>query len=42
VVPGAFHGFDGVVSKAPVSKAFLASQIEFLRDALTTRERLEA
>jgi acetyl esterase/lipase len=42
VVPGAFHGFDGVVSKAEVSKSFLASQIEFLRGALTRKERLDA
>ncbi|GLP78070.1 esterase [Mycobacterium antarcticum] len=35
VVPGAFHGFDGVVPKAPVSKAFSASQIAWLRGVLT-------
>jgi acetyl esterase/lipase len=38
VVPGAFHGFDGVVPKASVSKSFAESQIEFLRGMLTLRE----
>ncbi|MCV7344773.1 alpha/beta hydrolase [Mycolicibacterium rhodesiae] len=31
VVPGAFHGFDGIVAKADVSKAFFNSQCESLR-----------
>ncbi len=35
-VPGAFHGFDLVVPKATVSKAFFASQCASLRSALTT------
>jgi acetyl esterase/lipase len=34
IVPGAFHGFDGVVSKAPVSQAFFASQVDWLRRTL--------
>jgi acetyl esterase/lipase len=38
VVPGAFHGFDGVVPKAPVSQAFFRSQVDWLRGALTPRE----
>jgi acetyl esterase/lipase len=33
-VPGAFHGFDLIVPKASVSKAFFASQCESLRSAL--------
>ena len=33
-VPGAFHGFDVVVPKAAVSKAFFASQCASLRSAL--------
>jgi acetyl esterase/lipase len=33
-VPGAFHGFDLVVPKADVSKAFFASQCASLRSAL--------
>jgi acetyl esterase/lipase len=41
VVQGAFHGFDGVAPKAPVSQSFLASQVEFLRDELTLRESAE-
>jgi acetyl esterase/lipase len=35
IVPGAFHGFDGVASKAPVSQAFFTSQVDWLRRALT-------
>jgi acetyl esterase/lipase len=35
VVPGAFHGFDLVASKAQVSQAFFASQCASLRAALT-------
>ncbi|KDF00151.1 alpha/beta hydrolase [Mycolicibacterium aromaticivorans JS19b1 = JCM 16368] len=31
VVPGAFHGFDGIVAKAEVSKAFFTSQCDSLR-----------
>ncbi len=31
VVPGAFHGFDGIVAKADISKAFFNSQCESLR-----------
>ena len=33
-VPGAFHGFDAVVRKAPVVRAFGASQIAALKKAL--------
>jgi acetyl esterase/lipase len=42
IVPGAFHGFDGVVPKAPVSRAFFASQVTWLRETLTQRESAEA
>jgi acetyl esterase/lipase len=35
VVPGAFHGFDGVVPKAAVSQAFFVSQIAWLKGILT-------
>lgn len=42
VVPGAFHGFDGVVPKAPVSRAFFRSQADWLRQAFTQRESAEA
>lgn len=34
IVEGAFHGFDGVAPKAPVSQAFTKSQIEFLLQTL--------
>ncbi|HEY1826401.1 MAG TPA: alpha/beta hydrolase [Acidimicrobiales bacterium] len=34
VVPGAFHGFDMISRKAEVSKAFRASQLKALADAL--------
>ena len=33
LVPGAFHGFDGIVSKARVSRSFFASQCRALRQA---------
>ena len=33
VVPGAFHGFDGIVPKAEVSQAFFNSQCALLRRA---------
>ena len=33
VVPGAFHGFDGVAPKADVSQSFFASQCALLRRA---------
>lgn len=36
VVPGAFHGFDLVVSKAQVSQRFFATQCDALRSALGT------
>lgn len=38
VVPGAFHGFDGVVPKARVSQSFFASQVAWLRRHLTQTE----
>ncbi|WP_263999681.1 alpha/beta hydrolase [Mycobacterium yunnanensis] len=31
VVEGAYHGFDGVAPKAPVSRAFFAGQVDWLR-----------
>lgn len=34
VVPGAYHGFDGVAAKTQVARAFFASQVEFLRPRL--------
>lgn len=34
VVPGAFHGFDAVAAKAPVSRRFFESQCDSLRAAL--------
>lgn len=34
VVDGAFHGFDQIAAKTPVSRAFLASQYAHLRAAL--------
>lgn len=35
VVPGAYHGFDRAEAKSAVARAFLESQIEALRGALT-------
>lgn len=37
VVPGAFHGFDGIAPKAQVSQRFFASQVAWLRQTLTPR-----
>lgn len=34
IVPGAFHAFDQIVEKAPVSARFFASQCDHLREAL--------
>lgn len=34
IVPGAFHAFDQIVEKAPVSVNFFTSQCDHLRDAL--------
>ena len=42
VVPGAFHGFDQVVAKAPVSQAFFASQVRWLNDALRPTRAADA
>ncbi len=36
-VPGAFHGFDAIFRKAPVTKAFFAEQVRVLRKALFPR-----
>lgn len=33
VVPGAFHGFDGIVAKADISNAFFFSQCDSLRES---------
>lgn len=38
VAEGAFHGFDAVVAKAPVSQRFVGSQLDFLRRSLTPGE----
>lgn len=35
VVPGAFHGFDGIAAKTPVARSFFDGQVRFLRSALT-------
>ena len=35
VVPGAFHGFDGIVPKAEVSQSFFKSQCALLHDVFT-------
>jgi acetyl esterase/lipase len=42
VVPGAFHGFDGVAAKAVVSRDFSASQVAWLGAALTQRQQADA
>ena len=42
VVPGAFHGFDGVVPKARVSQGFFASQVTWLRRHLVQTETARA
>jgi acetyl esterase/lipase len=42
VVQGAFHGFDGIVPKAPVSQSFHNSQVEFLRQTLRQTEPADA
>jgi acetyl esterase/lipase len=34
IVPGAFHAFDQIADKAPISVKFFASQCDHLRDAL--------
>jgi acetyl esterase/lipase len=41
-VPGAFHGFDGVVADAEVSRSFIGSQVAFLRRELAQRESADA
>jgi acetyl esterase/lipase len=35
IVPGAFHAFDQIADKAPISTKFFESQCEYLRGALT-------
>jgi acetyl esterase/lipase len=42
VVQGAFHGFDGIVPKASVSRSFFNSQVEFLRQTLRQTEPADA
>jgi hypothetical protein len=42
VVDGAFHGFDGIAPKAPVSRSFYASQLAFLRRTLRQTESVDA
>jgi acetyl esterase/lipase len=42
VVPGAFHGFDGVAAKAAVSQDFFASQADWLRRTLTQMQSADA
>jgi acetyl esterase/lipase len=34
IAPGAFHAFDQIADKAPISVKFFASQCDHLRDAL--------
>jgi acetyl esterase/lipase len=41
-VPGAFHGFDGVVGKADVSHSFFTAQVDFLRRALEQSQTASA
>jgi acetyl esterase/lipase len=41
-VPGAFHGFDGVVANAEVSKSFFSAQVDFLARQLGQREPASA
>ena len=42
IIEGAFHGFDGVAAKAPVSQQFFDHQVEFLRGRLTQSETADA
>jgi acetyl esterase/lipase len=42
VVQGAFHGFDGIVPKASVSRSFFNGQVEFLRQTLRQTEPADA
>jgi acetyl esterase/lipase len=37
IAPGAFHAFDQIVDKAPISVKFFASQCAHLREALASR-----
>ena len=37
IVPGAFHAFDQIADRAPISVKFFASQCAHLRDALAAR-----
>ena len=34
IVPGAFHGFDGIAAKSQVAQSFFNSQVKFLQPAL--------
>jgi acetyl esterase/lipase len=38
IVPGAFHAFDQIADKAPISAKFFDSQCDYLRGALTPSE----
>lgn len=38
IIPGVFHGFDGVIRKSEVVKSFFDSQVDFLRGTLTQRQ----
>lgn len=39
VVPGVFHGFDGIASKSQVAHSFFNSQVNFLRPAVVDSAR---
>ena len=39
IVPGAFHGFDGIASKTQVAQSFFTDQVKFLRPAFSGTER---
>ena len=39
IVPGAFHAFDQIADKAPISVKFFASQCDHLRAALACTRR---
>jgi acetyl esterase/lipase len=36
VVPGAYHGFDGIAAKTQVARSFFANQVQFLRSAFAS------
>jgi acetyl esterase/lipase len=39
IVPGAFHGFDGIAAKSQVAQSFFDSQVTFLRPVLADSAR---